>query len=198
MTLCKNEYHYCTCTGNREKKTPSRTTCICAHTAAIFSILLMKMKHSQDTGARCHMSWPLDASQSTILNAQWGENLCYLAEKSITCTTLKVIIAHQIHITSSFPHFTQSATFPRSPWWVTRRWTALCAELSAASRLRLLRLLLPDCNDPLQLQLPICVHFNCCSPFASASAAAPWLRPLHLLPQLRLLRLLVLSCVPFN
>ena len=52
-----------------------------------------------------------------------------------------------------------------------------------------------DCIDPLQLLpslqllLPTCVRFSCCSPLASASVAAPWLRPL---------RLLLPDCVRFN
>ena len=54
------------------------------------------------------------------------------------------------------------------------------ASVSTASRLRPLRLLLPDCvrfNSapgwrPLRLLLPDCVRFNCCSPIAFASAAA--------------------------
>ena len=55
------------------------------------------------------------------------------------------------------------------------------ASVSTAPRLRLLRLLLPDCVHfisaprwcPLRLLLPDCVRFNCCSPIASTSAAAP-------------------------
>ena len=54
------------------------------------------------------------------------------------------------------------------------------ASVSTDSRLRPLRLLLPDCvrfNSaprwrPLRLLLPDCVRFNCCSPIAFASAAA--------------------------
>ena len=52
-----------------------------------------------------------------------------------------------------------------------------------------LQLLLPDCIDPLQLLLPVCVCFSCCSPIASASAAA------H---RLHLLQLLLLDCIRFN
>ena len=45
-----------------------------------------------------------------------------------------------------------------------------------------LQLLLPNCIDPLQLLLPNCVRFSCCSPFASASAAALGLLLHQLLP----------------
>ena len=67
---------------------------------------------------------------------------------------------------------------PRSPTPVIRCRTALCAEL-----------LLPDgvrfsCCSPIA---SIC--FNCCSSFASASAAAP---------RLRLLQVLLAACVCFN
>ena len=113
-------------------------------------------------------------------------------------------------------------------------------------QLRLLQLLLPDCIYfsccslitftsaaacslcSLQLLHPDCTHLNCWSPIASlfscysligsASAAAPWLRPLLLLnlpnclhfgfspiastsavpPQLCLLGLLLLDCVSFS
>ena len=49
------------------------------------------------------------------------------------------------------------------------------AQLAAAPRLRPLRLLLPDCSVPFELQLllPHCVRFNCSSPIGSASTTAP-------------------------
>ena len=66
-------------------------------------------------------------------------------------------------------------------------------QLLLAARLRPLRLLFPDFNSSpiacasaaaprlrlLQLQLPDCVHFGCCSPIPSASTAAPRLHPLN-------------------
>ena len=56
-----------------------------------------------------------------------------------------------------------------------------CVRFNSAPQWRPLRLLLPDCvrfNSapqwrPLRLLLPDCIRFNCCSPIASASAAAP-------------------------
>ena len=60
---------------------------------------------------------------------------------------------------------------------------------------------------PLQLLLSICVRFSCCSPIASASAAAHCLCPLQLLlpimststaPQLLPLWQLLSDCVRFN
>ena len=54
-------------------------------------------------------------------------------------------------------------------------------------------------SRPLRLLLPDCVRFNCCSPIASASTAAPRLRPLQLLlARLRPLQLLLPDCVRFN
>ena len=98
---------------------------------------------------------------------------------------------------------------------------------AAAPQLRPLQLLLPDCIRsastaaprlrPLQLLLPDYVHFSCCLPLASTSAAAaPRLCPLQLLPdcvrfncspiastsagapRLRLLQLLLSDCIRFN
>ena len=84
-----------------------------------------------------------------------------------------------------------------------RKWRATIdrSASTAAHHLRSLQLLLPDC-----------VRFSCCSPLASASAAAPRLRPLE--PSaaapgprllnccspiiLRPLRLLLPDCVRFN
>ena len=59
--------------------------------------------------------------------------------------------------------------------------SSLCE--AAAPRLRLLQLLLPARLplDPLQLLLPVCIRFSCCSPLAFASAAARHLHPLQLL-----------------
>ena len=65
--------------------------------------------------------------------------------------------------------------------------SSLCR--AATPRLHPLQLLLPDCIDPLQLLIPICVHFSCCSPIASASAAAH-----HFCP----LQLLLSNCIRFN
>ena len=65
--------------------------------------------------------------------------------------------------------------------------SSLCR--AAAPRLRLLQLLLPDYIDPLQLLLPDCIRFSCCSLLASASAVALRLRPLQLL---------LPDCVRFN
>ena len=59
---------------------------------------------------------------------------------------------------------------PRSPTWVIRRRTALCAELLLPVCVRF------SCCSPIAL-----IRFNCCSPFASTSAAALRLRPLQLL-----------------
>ena len=75
---------------------------------------------------------------------------------------------------------------------VIRRWTALCADRPAAplcaDLLRLLQLLLPvcvrfSCCSRLRLLqlLPDCVRFGCCSLIASASTTAPRLRPFQLL-----------------
>ena len=93
---------------------------------------------------------------------------------------------------------------PRSPTWVIRHRTALCAELllpncidplqTAVPRFCLLQLLLPDCVRfsccsplasastalPRFQQLPDCIRFGFFSPIASASTVAPWLRPLQL------------------
>ena len=77
---------------------------------------------------------------------------------------------------------------------------------AAARRLRPLQLLLAACvrfscfsrSRPLWLLLPDCIRFNCCSPIASASTAAPRLRPLQLLARLRPLQLLLPDCVRFN
>ena len=83
--------------------------------------------------------------------------------------------------------------------------SSLCR--ATAPRLRPLQLLLPDCIDPLQLLLPDCIRFSCCSPLASASAAAPRLHPLQLLPdcicfgccsRLRPLQLLLPDCIRFD
>ena len=49
---------------------------------------------------------------------------------------------------------------------------------------------------PLQLLLPDCVRFSCCSPIASVLAAAPWLCPPQLLlPRLHPLQLLLPNCI---
>ena len=98
--------------------------------------------------------------------------------------------------------------------------SSLCR--AAAPRLCPLRLLLPDCIDPLQtavprfrplqLLLPDCVHFSCCSLLASASAALPRFQQLPdcvrfgccspiassstAAPRLHPLRLLLPDCIP--
>ena len=52
---------------------------------------------------------------------------------------------------------------------------------SSTPQLHLVQVLLPVCINPLHPLLPIRVHFSCCSPLVSASAAAHCLRPLQLL-----------------
>ena len=67
-------------------------------------------------------------------------------------------------------------TTPYISLFVTSSFAQLLHEQSGAGRLSAAA---PDCIDPLQLLLPIAsIHFNCCSLFVSASAAAP---QLHLL-----------------
>ena len=98
---------------------------------------------------------------------------------------------YTIFCTSSFACFACSATFP----WVIQRptcsslWGAAAPRylVSACPRLRPLQLLLaacvrfesaaapwPDCIrfESAAAPWPDCIRFNCCSPFASASAAA--------------------------
>ena len=82
--------------------------------------------------------------------------------------------------TSSFAHCACSATSPSFPYMSNPALdSSLCR--AAAPRLRPLQLLLPDCIGPLQLLLPVGVHFSCCTPIVSTSAAACRLRPLQLL-----------------
>ena len=77
-----------------------------------------------------------------------------------------------ISCTSSFTRFARSATSPSFAYMSNPAPdSSLCR--AAAPRLRLLQLLFPNCIDPLQLLLPICIP--------SASAAAPCLHPLQLL-----------------
>ena len=83
-----------------------------------------------------------------------------------------------IIITSSFAHFTHSATSP-SFAYVSN--PVLDSSLCRAAAPRLHQLLLPHC-----------VRFSCCSPIGSTAPR------LHLLPQLHLLQLLLPDCVHFN
>ena len=74
--------------------------------------------------------------------------------------------------------------------------SSLCR--AAAPQLRPLQLLLPaDCIDLLQLLLPICIRFSCCSLLASASAAACSIASISTAPRLHLFQLLP-DCVRFG
>ena len=113
-------------------------------------------------------------------------------------------------ITSSFARFASLVTCPSfayvsNPAPDSSLCRAVAPSASAAApRLCPLQLLLPDCIrfsccspivsasaaaprlHPLQLLLPDCIRFSCCSPIVSASAAAP---------RLHLLQLLLPNCI---
>ena len=126
-------------------------------------------------------SW-MTQSGSTITQSWLGPKLCravkemYASEVSVEYAThtweegrrdngshSKELHVTCIIFTSSFPRFASSAYSPSF---------AYVSNPATAHRFSRLR--------PLQL-LPDCVPFGCCSPIASASAAAPQLSPLQLL-----------------
>ena len=128
-------------------------------------------------------------------------------------------------ITSSVTHFTRSATslsfayvsnlVPNSS--LCRPAAPHCVHFSCCSRLHQSASTAAPRLRPLQQLLPDCIRFSCCSLLASASDAAPQLRPFQLLPncvcfgccspiasastaapQLRPLQLQLPDCVHFN
>ena len=93
-------------------------------------------------------------------------------------------------ITNSVTHFTRSATslsfayvsnlVPNSS--LCRPAAPHCVQFSCCSRLHQSASTAAPRLRPLQQLLPDCIRFSCCSPLASASDAAPRLRPFQLLP----------------
>ena len=107
-------------------------------------------------------------------------------------------VQHTLYYTSSFARFARSATSPSFAYVSNPVPDSSLCRAAAPRAIASIRF---NCSGP------ACIRFSCCSPLASASAAARRLRPLQLLlsiasvstaSRLRPLRLLLPDCVRFN